>query len=148
MSRRHFLRHASAAAGAALVLDPARLTAKDAAPRRRNGLLSAYYLRAHTNTLVPHQVREDLQWLADVGENGERFLAAAKQQNKKSVWLIENHNLKAADIPLLDKRLPEVLAAGADQLIYYYYPRNLQSPDRIMACFKRHLLAASGLRPK
>lgn len=358
MNRRDFLRNVTVAAGASLVLDPARLTASDAAPRQRKAMLSAYYLRAHTYTLVPHQVREDLQWLADVGtntvcvtvleqdfeaarhnydficaeaekrgmavfvvpsrwgglvagapkvpsvftirhpetwilnqdgsaldssvsgrissvnhpatlefvcealettlkqwpvkgviwdepktlvpdyspaavkkfgpkptseqmiqgnvdfysavnahikklnpavqtslfvyanhkpkiveqlatitdldfygcdgrpwfdadggtqeqkgkvllgENGERFLAAAKKQKKKSVWLIENHNLKDADIPLLDQRLPEVLAAGVDQLIYYYYPRNLQSPDRIMACFKRHLLAGSGLPPK
>jgi hypothetical protein len=31
--------------------------------------LSAYYFRAHMYTLVPHQVREDMAWMADVGTN-------------------------------------------------------------------------------
>ena len=29
--------------------------------------LNAYYFRAHMYTLVPRQVREDMQWMADIG---------------------------------------------------------------------------------
>jgi hypothetical protein len=29
--------------------------------------ITAYYFRAHTYTLVPHQIRGDMQWMADHG---------------------------------------------------------------------------------
>lgn len=75
-----------------------------------------------------------------LGENaGERFLSAAKQNNKKSLWLIENHNLATADIPLMDKRLPEVLQHPVDHLIYYYYPRNVADPEKAMQVISKHL---------
>lgn len=76
-----------------------------------------------------------------LGKNGgERFLNAAKKHGKKSIWLIENHNMALSDIPLLDKRLPEVLTKEVNHLIYYYYPRNLENPDRIMNVLRKHLL--------
>ena len=31
--------------------------------------LNAYYFRAHMYTCVPHQIREDLEWMADLGTN-------------------------------------------------------------------------------
>lgn len=64
--------------------------------------------------------------------NGERHLAAARANDKKTLWLIENHNLKTKHVPLMERRLPEVLEKGVDHLIYYYYPRNLEDPDRNM----------------
>jgi hypothetical protein len=70
---------------------------------------------------------------------GERFLSAAKEQSKKSLWLIENHNMLDADVTLLDKRMPEVLNKGIDHLIYYYYPRNIQNPDKCMNILAKHL---------
>jgi hypothetical protein len=73
-------------------------------------------------------------------EGGERFLTAAKMAGKKSVWLIENHNMATSDILILDRRLPEVLLKEVDHLIYYYYPRNLEDPDRIMNVIRKHLL--------
>jgi hypothetical protein len=65
-------------------------------------------------------------------QSGERFLSAAQKNNLSSLWLLENHNMAMADLPLLKKRLPEVLAKEVDQLIYYYYPRNLEDPETIM----------------
>lgn len=70
---------------------------------------------------------------------GERFLEAAHKNGKKSLWVLENHNLQDQDLPLLDRRMPEVLAKPIDQAIYFYYPRNLQSPDRVMETVASHL---------
>lgn len=70
---------------------------------------------------------------------GERFLKAAQEQKKKSLWLIENHNMQDADVALMDKRLPEVLQKDIDHLIYYYYPRNIQNPEKSMNSLARHL---------
>jgi hypothetical protein len=71
--------------------------------------------------------------------NGERFLEAAARKGKRALWLIENHNLRMEDLELMDRRLPEVIAAPVDHLIYYYYPRNVADPDRAMAVIKRHV---------
>ena len=70
---------------------------------------------------------------------GERFLKAAKENGKKSMWLIENHNMLDADVQLLDKRMPEVLEKSVDHLVYYYYPRNIQNPDKCMNILAKHL---------
>lgn len=70
---------------------------------------------------------------------GERFLKAAHQNAKKSLWLIENHNMLNADISLMDKRMPEVLTKDIDHLIYYYYPRNIENPDKAMKIIAAHL---------
>lgn len=64
--------------------------------------------------------------------NGQRFIDAARKHGKKGLWLIENHNMSDQDIPLLERRLPEVVSTDLDHLIYYYYPRNLSQPDKIM----------------
>ncbi len=71
--------------------------------------------------------------------NGERFLKAAHDENKKSLWLLENHNMLDQDAALMDKRMPEVLQAPCDHLIYYYYPRNLETPDLIMNTVLKHI---------
>jgi hypothetical protein len=70
---------------------------------------------------------------------GEKFIAAARKNNKKALLLIENHNMTSAEIPLMNRGLPKVMALGAEQLIYYYYPRNIQEPDKNMATLARHL---------
>jgi hypothetical protein len=71
---------------------------------------------------------------------GQRFISAAHKNNKKSLWLIENHNLADDDIPVFEKRLPDVLRANPDHLIYYYYPRNLSRPEKVMEIVRRNLL--------
>jgi hypothetical protein len=70
---------------------------------------------------------------------GEKFITAARKHGKKALLLIENHNMTSAEIPLMDRGLPKVMALGAEQLIYYYYPRNIQEPDKNMATIARHL---------
>lgn len=70
---------------------------------------------------------------------GERFLTAAHQNSKKSLWLIENHNMLSADISLMEKRLPEVISKNIDQLIYYYYPRNMENPVSAMKILAKQL---------
>ncbi len=79
-----------------------------------------------------------------VGHVGQRFIDAANANNKKSLFLIENHNMANADLPLLEKRMPELLQMDIDHLIYYYYPRNIEDPDRLMAIMKRNLRAYKG----
>lgn len=72
-------------------------------------------------------------------EGGLRYLDAAKKRNKRSLWLIENHNLSTPDNALMDKGLPDILNLDVDHLIYYYYPRNLERPDEVMNTIKTHL---------
>lgn len=74
-----------------------------------------------------------------LGGVGQRFIDAAKANNKRSLWLIENHNMADADIPILEKRMPEVIKTKVDHLIYYYYPRNLSQPDKIMSIIKNEI---------
>ncbi len=71
--------------------------------------------------------------------NGERYLEAAHKAGKKSLWLVENHNMLDKDAELMDKRMPDVMSKPVDHLIYYYYPRNLQSPDIIMGIMGKHI---------
>lgn len=70
---------------------------------------------------------------------GERYLKEAKRVGKKGLWLIENHNMQMADIKLMDRRMDEVLSKDIDQLIYYYYPRNIENPDVAMDILAKHL---------
>jgi len=71
--------------------------------------------------------------------SGERFLPAAKKNGKKSLWLVENHAMRDEDIALMDQKLPEVMEKEVDHLIYYYYPRNLQNPDKQMKLVGKHI---------
>jgi hypothetical protein len=70
---------------------------------------------------------------------GARFIEAAKKNEKKSLFLIENHNMKEQNNNWMDQRLPDVLGMKPDQLIYYYYPRNVAKPEENMAIIKKHL---------
>lgn len=69
----------------------------------------------------------------------ERFLAAARKNGKRGLILVENHNMATPDLELMEKRLPEVLSLGAEQVIYYYFPRNLDDPERAMELLARGL---------
>ncbi len=71
---------------------------------------------------------------------GQRFIDAAHANNKNSLWLIENHNMAENDIPILEKRLPEVVESDVNHLIYYYYPRNLSNPDKIMNIIRKNMM--------
>lgn len=70
---------------------------------------------------------------------GERYLKAARQQGKGTLWLVENHNLKSQYIPLMERRLPEIITKDVDHLLYYYYPRNLQDPEKTMAVIAKNI---------
>lgn len=74
-----------------------------------------------------------------IGHTGQRFIDAAKKQGKKSLFLIENHNMADKDIPLFERRMPELMEMDIDQLIYYYYPRNIENPDKLMNILKNEL---------
>lgn len=63
----------------------------------------------------------------------ERFLDAARVNGKNGLILIENHNMDMEDMAKMEHRLPEVLALEAEHLMYYYYPRNVSDPDRMMS---------------
>lgn len=80
--------------------------------------------RTATKLLLPH---------------GAAWTAAAAAHGRQSLFLIENHALADRDLPLVDRRLPEVLALKPDWLYYYYYPRDVASPDAAMAILARHL---------
>jgi len=83
------------------------------------------------------KVTEGKNLLGD--DAGEKFLRYARQNHKKSLWLLENLKLDRHDIELMDQRLPEILDSSVDHLIYYYYPRSLKEPDLVMNTLAKHI---------
>ncbi len=78
----------------------------------------------------------------------EEFIRAARtQENRRAMVLIENHNLEATMTAALRRGLPEVLALPADLFCYYYYPRNVAEPDRVMRIIGRALKRLRASRP-
>jgi hypothetical protein len=71
---------------------------------------------------------------------GEKFIALArKEKGRRSFFLIENHNLQGSMVEPLDRNYPAVLALPADMFCFYYYPRNVDEPDRTMDIIGRHI---------
>lgn len=71
---------------------------------------------------------------------GEAFIKAAHAvPGRKSFFLMENHNLHASMIDAMDRHYPAVLALKPDFAAYYYYPRNVQDPDRAMTVIAKHI---------
>lgn len=61
-----------------------------------------------------------------------KFLTIAKMNGVKSLLLMENHNLQSVDFHLLKKGIPKVIEMNPDQLVYYYFPRNVDAPEEEM----------------
>lgn len=99
----------------------------------------------------PWDIEEDAKWKNSGSEEsgkgkvllgkGERIIELGKTLGKKTLFLAENHNLPAAMLPAMDAGLPKVLSKNPDMLIYYYYPRNIQEPERNMGIIAKHLKA-------
>lgn len=68
-----------------------------------------------------------------------RFFKEAEKHGKSGLILIENHNMQCQDFDLLDKRLDDTLNLNAAHVLYYYYPRNVDDPDRQMEIMAKHL---------
>jgi hypothetical protein len=94
----------------------------------------------------PWDLETDKQWAPLPGEEpsesgkgkvllgrGEKIMELARKYKKKTLFLAENHNLPAKMIPAMEAGLPKALALNPDHLIFYYYPRNIEDPDRNMA---------------
>jgi len=71
----------------------------------------------------------------------QRFLAAAARNGKGGLILVENITLPVEYCDVMDRYLPEVLGYGARHLLYYYYGKNVDDPDRAMAVMTKHLKA-------
>jgi hypothetical protein len=98
----------------------------------------------------PWSNKEDVRWTGKSENNesgrgkvlidkGPRYIELAKKAGKKSILLVENHALRSDMISAMDDCLPRVLTLNPDQLIYYYYPRSVEDPDRAMAVIAKHL---------
>ena len=73
---------------------------------------------------------------------GEAFIKSARSvAGRKSFFLVENHNLLASMIEPLERNYGRVLALQPDLFTYYYYPRNVASPDRVMDIIGKNLKA-------
>jgi len=71
---------------------------------------------------------------------GQIFIDTARRvPGRKSFFLAENHNITSPMIDAIDRNYPAVLALKPDMLAYYYYPRNVQEPDRAMAVIAKHV---------
>lgn len=69
MERRNFLKTTAFTTAFGAVLPSLAACNESVKQYSDNKILNAYYFRAHTYTLVPRQVREDLKWMADIGTN-------------------------------------------------------------------------------
>lgn len=63
MIRRRFIKNAVVGATLAPLAGLGANTFPAYSGRSNNNLLNAYYFRAHTYTMIPRQVREDLLWM-------------------------------------------------------------------------------------
>ena len=71
---------------------------------------------------------------------GEATIRAAHTiPGRKSFFLVENHNLTASMIEPLERNYSRVLALRPDMFTYYYFPRNVQSPERVMDIVAKNL---------
>jgi len=71
-------------------------------------------------------------------DHAPRFFAEARKHGKGGFLLIENQNMQSGDLDLLDRWLDDTIDLDADH-VTYYYPRNVDAPDRRMAIIARHL---------
>ena len=85
MDRRDFLKNATYSLSFASALFNSAVAKRSPQKKRQ---LTAYYLRAHMYTIVPHQIREDMEWMADLGTDNvaisileQDFTAAAQNIN-------------------------------------------------------------------
>jgi hypothetical protein len=72
-------------------------------------------------------------------DNGGKFIREARTNKTGSLFLIENHNLAKSNFELLASGIPQVIAMRPDQLIYYYYPRNVEDVDAEMEIVRREV---------
>lgn len=91
----------------------------------------------------PWRVTDDLGPLGDgrspntkvLLPNAQQFIAAARQNGKGGVLLMENFDYDPPQpyyIDLTARTVPEVIALKPEHLIYYYYGRSLTDPDSAM----------------
>lgn len=74
---------------------------------------------------------------------GQKFIDEAHRvPGRGAFFLAENHNLSAAMIEPLERNYAAALALRPEMFAYYYYPRNVEEPDRVMAIIGRHLRQA------
>lgn len=71
------------------------------------------------------------------------FMELARRHGLKTFAFIENIDVPDAYLPVLDRGLPETLGMGFDHVLYYYYGRSVESPDRCMEIMFRHLRSAA-----
>jgi hypothetical protein len=73
-------------------------------------------------------------------DDGPRFIRAAREAGKLPLFLIENHALTRGDLDLMAEYLPRVLEQDIGHLLYYYYPRSCEDPDRAMQVLGKFLV--------
>lgn len=94
MNRRLFLKNSLAASAAAALSAPVTWAAPVSRSRNRmQTKIAAYYLRAQMYTCVPHQIREDMEWMADKGT--DYVCPAFLEQDLFAAY--ENHALIAEE---------------------------------------------------
>jgi len=78
-------------------------------------------------------------------DRGVEWIKLARSvPGRRAFFLAENHNITAPMIDVIDRGFPRLLALGADMVSYYYYPRNVQEPERAMGVIGRHIQTFAG----
>jgi len=71
--------------------------------------------------------------------HGQKFIDAAKQNKKRSLFLIENFAFNKNETQMMRKRFPELLQMDINHLIYYYYGRSNKNPDNVMDVIRKYV---------
>ena len=73
---------------------------------------------------------------------GQKFVDTARRvSGRGAFFLAENHNLSSAMIEPLERNYAAALALQPEMFAYYYYPRNVEEPDRVMEIIGKNLKA-------
>lgn len=80
--------------------------------------------------------------------HGQRFIDACRRHGKRTQFLIENHAMPEACLRIMDKHLPDVFDLGAEHIGFYYYPREIDSPEEHMSLIRKHMQAVKDVDEK
>jgi hypothetical protein len=70
---------------------------------------------------------------------GERYLKAGRENDLKTMMLVENQRMSKAEVDKMDVALPGILKMDADLLLYYYYGFYDEAPEYKMDVIRKHI---------
>lgn len=70
---------------------------------------------------------------------GERYLKAGRENDLKTMMLVENQRMSKEEVDKMDAALPDILKMDVDLLLYYYYGFYDEAPEYKMDVIRKHI---------